>query len=419
MSLFNSVKTGVRDDRGSVALQFGLCAVLLLAVTGGAIDLARWSHAKRTTAAALDAAVLAGAHALQIDPTNITHAIATAQTMYSQNLTGRPTVSSDTVTFVAADSNTAITATGAATIDTTLLRVVGINSLTVVNDAGASFPKATVKSGGAAGGNIEVSIMLDVTGSMCDDGVGPCTTGTKINGLKAAANDLIGIVVSTNQSTYTSKAAIVPFSTRVRVGPDGGGGAAMKAYTNLDPTWTGWYNMCTQSTGGGASETNGSWACQQYTVQQETNWLIKPCVTDRFYDSGWLFDSTDIAPGSGTWLNAHDGSRMPVATDSSSTAATTKTGHSAADPADFWNYDDGTCADVAAGNEILPLTADKTALTARINGLEAYGSTAGALGTAWSWYLLSPNWSSIFGNLYGNTARPGSYADVTTIQANG
>ena len=54
-------------------------------------------------------------------------------------------------------------------------------------------------------------------------------------------------------------------------------------------------------------------------------------------------------------------------------------------------------------------------LHSRIDDLTAYGSTAGALGTAWSWYSLSPKWSSIF----PASSVPGSYQDVTTLQGNG
>jgi predicted peroxiredoxin len=45
----------------------------------------------------------------------------------------------------------------------------------------------------------------------------------------------------------------------------------------------------------------------------------------------------------------------------------------------------------------------------------AYGSTSGALGTAWGWYSLSPKWNSV----WNGDGVPASYANVTTMQANG
>ncbi len=95
---------------------------------------------------------------------------------------------------------------------------------------------------------------------------------------------------------------------------------------------------------------------------------------------------------------------------------TTERGQTAHDPAGHWNYNwDGSCADVDNANEIKPLTNDKQQLRSKIDGLVAFGSTAGALGTAWSWYMLSPKWNGI----WTGASQPGSYADVTTIQDNG
>ena len=45
-------------------------------------------------------------------------------------------------------------------------------------------------------------------------------------------------------------------------------------------------------------------------------------------------------------------------------------------------------------NSIQPLSSDTTMLKRRIDKLVTGGSTAGHLGTAWAWYLLSPNWNT-------------------------
>jgi hypothetical protein len=63
----------------------------------------------------------------------------------------------------------------------------------------------------------------------------------------------------------------------------------------------------------------------------------------------------------------------------------------------------------------MPLSMQKQQLKDKIDGLEAHGSTAGALGTAWAWYMLSPKWNGV----WTGQSQPGSYADVTTIQDNG
>jgi Flp pilus assembly protein TadG len=45
---------------------------------------------------------------------------------------------------------------------------------------------------------------------------------------------------------------------------------------------------------------------------------------------------------------------------------------------------------------VVPLTNDVDALHDAIESLQANGMTAGHLGTAWAYYLLSPNWASVF-----------------------
>lgn len=46
--------------------------------------------------------------------------------------------------------------------------------------------------------------------------------------------------------------------------------------------------------------------------------------------------------------------------------------------------------------EILPLTKDSGELRSYVNGLQASGWTAGHIGTAWAWYLISENWASLW-----------------------
>lgn len=45
---------------------------------------------------------------------------------------------------------------------------------------------------------------------------------------------------------------------------------------------------------------------------------------------------------------------------------------------------------------ISPLTTDADALKSAVNSYNADGATAGHIGLAWGWYLISPNWSSIW-----------------------
>ena len=63
--------------------------------------------------------------------------------------------------------------------------------------------------------------------------------------------------------------------------------------------------------------------------------------------------------------------------------------------------------------EILPITDDKTTLRDRIDSYRAGGWTAGHLGIAWSWYLISPTWSGV----WPGESQPVAYGDDDTIKA--
>ena len=63
--------------------------------------------------------------------------------------------------------------------------------------------------------------------------------------------------------------------------------------------------------------------------------------------------------------------------------------------------------------EVTALSDDNAALKLAIGRLRSGGSTAGHLGTAWAWYLVSPEWSS----LWPVASRPVAYGDKKTIKA--
>ncbi len=404
-----------RSESGSTMVLFTLVFPLVAMIGGGAVDLLRWHNAKRHTAGALDAAVLAGARYLLTHPEDSLGAERAALAFYKASIAGRGDVTNDTISFKVSGDKTSIAAEGGARMRTSFLGIAGISSLDIVGGSEAGLPSAKLTSGGG-GSNLEIAVMLDVTGSMCADANGPCSSSTKLDALKEATKELVNVVLADTSGSYTARIGLVPFSTRVRVAEDGGGAAIMKAMTNMDAKWSGWFHECIEGSYTGTSEGGGTWTCTKEKIEKKKYWKLSPCVTDRFYDNGWAYDYTDAAPGAGAWMNLRDGSRIPYSWDSSDTRATSQTGKGKADPMATWNYTpNGECWEPTANNILMPLTADKAELNARIDALEAYGSTSGALGTAFSWYLLSPNWASVWPS--GSGAGP--YADVKEIQANG
>ncbi len=195
------------DARGSIAVVFGLMTLALFMIIGLAVDYGRFLNARNQTIAATDAAVLAAARALQTNGGNQTAALTLAKTYYTQAVKGRLGVLSDTIGFAISDNATAVVATGNARINTPFMGLAGIHNLPLLHVSGVDYSKALLAVGGNSETNLEISMMLDISGSMGE--------GTKLSDMKSAANDLVDIVVWADQSKYTSRVAIVPFSSDV------------------------------------------------------------------------------------------------------------------------------------------------------------------------------------------------------------
>jgi Flp pilus assembly protein TadG len=402
-----------RSERGSISILFAMMSLVLMVVIGAAVDYAKWHDAYTHVESTMDSALLAAGRQYQTNPNNPELAIAAAETFFNQGTSSGGQVDRATATFTVLQNPPGISGSVTGQVTTPFLGLVKVARLPLHMTGQAEFNigGSGGGGGGTSAGALEVSLMLDVTGSMCNDGEGPCAASTKMNALKTAAKDLINILVVDGQN---AKVALAPFSTRVRVGADGTTAASdlMKATTNLNATWTGWNNECQSSTGGGGSEGNGTWTCALWTPKHWANEPIMPCVTDRTGPA----EFTDAAPGPNTWLNAHEGDRFPLSWDSSDTPITSGLGGTKADFAWQWNYSSPTyCGDVDNANIIMPLSNDAVALKKRVDDLVAYGSTSGALGTAWTWYMISPNWS----NVWKSESRPGPYSDLTATTAGG
>ena len=415
------------DHSGSTAIIFAVALTGILALVGAALDAARWNSARQAHGNAIDSGLLAGARHLQVNPGDNSGAQTLAVTMYNGNLAagmkGTP-VKNNTVKFATATDGISFTFTGNAYIATTFLKVVGISQLPIATPAKA----LSSKSGLNAGSNLEIALMLDVTGSMCDNGTGPCTSDTKIAGVKSAAADLANIVLGQTSTTVTSRMALVPFAAAIRIDENGTNNPLMQTLTGLPPTWSGY--VANQTCSGWNGYQNGEmwvWTTAgTCTVASQGTpvgpFKLNPCLTERNFRSGIGFDPGDNAPGANNWLVGSEGSRFPISVDSGSTPIVTianngeGTGKTATDYTWQWNYSlNGDGCPIQPGNEILPLTSSLQTVTDRINTLTAAGPTAGALGVVWTQYMLSPRWATV----WTGASAPGSYSDTQTRNAYG
>lgn len=203
------------DERGGVAVMFGLSATILFTIAGVAIDSSRAYNVSFKLQAGLDAAALAAAQLL--DDASVTpDRYQEVGEAYFRSYLDRlhiSDVSASNIQVVPnfADSSVTVSA------DVAIRTMFG-----AISSAVSTFdytPSATVIFKPK---KIELSLVLDITGSMCD--VPPafafdaCSSGAKISALKAAAADIVEQLSATNPSPGSIKLSVVPYAASVNLG---------------------------------------------------------------------------------------------------------------------------------------------------------------------------------------------------------
>lgn len=320
-----------RDERGNVAMIFGLSLGALCLMIGGAVDMGRWLNARDQTFEAMDSAVLAAGRALQAGKTNA-EAIALAQKMYAANTKNRIKVWKDTVTFTVKSDRTKVYTNGNVLIRTPFLQFVNISTMPLYNEVKEAPIATTAQT--RVPYNREVSLMLDVSGSMCS----PCS---KRDTMKTAAKNLVDTMTQYNSvSAYKTRIALIPFSGDVRP----------------PTTWT------STVTAPGLLASIVKSLLSFGTTYKYTYYKSK-CVGERTGTNKY----TKAAPGTSNYvLAAYDDS----------------------------NSSQGYCQ-ISTSSTVVPLSDNATTLKTAIDALATGGNTAGHVGTAWAYYMLSPTWNSV------------------------
>ena len=361
-----------RSNSGNVAMMFALLAIPLTGAVGLAIDMGRTYHVAMHTQGALDAAALAAGRVAQVEKTDTLNKANKAASAYFDQ--AKPTDVVETkIAFSPNAQQTAFTVTATSWVRTPFLSVLnlfspkssaddaplackgnyyGCSKLVSTATAEICLNCSDVGGGNADDGtSLGISMMLDLTGSM---------SGDKIVDLQAAAKDLIDIVVWGDQSKYTSKVALAPFAPAVHVGDyftkitgksdsvDNDGDSSKNIHYPAS---------CFNSKG------NLTSSCSKDSKYNTPPYIATyaKCVVERTGTEQY----TDAAPSK---------SYLPTWNDIKNTMTT-------------------TCNPTST---IVPLTSDRTKLKKAIDGFKTSGSTAGQLGTAFAWYLLSPNWSNVW-----------------------
>ena len=381
-----------RDDRGAIAVQFALLALPLSILVFALIDLGRISLQRHQMQDALDAATLIAARSTAVTDTELE---AVGDPAFLAEISGLNfNLTAANASFKAGTGNH-ILGTATATVKPI------IANLWTKSDFTVTAASDVVRSSK----NLEVAVVLDITGSM---------SGTRIT-------DLVDIVVKDDQAPFYSKVAIVPYSVGVNVGgyADAVRGAVpVRAISGvskanaavISSTSHGFIvgDKVTISGVSGPTMLNGNTygvtavSANSFTINANTSNAPK-------YVSGGVA-TCDTSANPGCAGNTSE-------TRALSTCVTERTGtYAYTDIAPSIalvgrNYpttdkDKSTQPNPCPTASITPLSSDRTTLKGQINALSIGGSTAGQVGFAWGWYMVSPN----FGYLWPSTTqRPAPY----------
>ncbi|MGE3930944.1 MAG: ubiquitin-activating E1 FCCH domain-containing protein [Hyphomonadaceae bacterium] len=479
-----------RDRRGNVAMLWALMGSGLVGLVGMTVDFTRAQTMRTQLQNAVDGAALAAARGA-----NVTDEARIAAARSYFDAEAGHLVDASTVSIVeTSDGVYEVHAAG---------RVAG-GLTSLISPAG--WTVSVESEARESGVNLEVAMVLDITGSM---------SGSRIADLRTAAADLVDIVIRDTQTPYYSRVALVPYSQGVNAGAWAAQArGAVRGPTNI--TAATWVNGPQRNVGGATranpvvitsnghgfqdgetvyiSGVNGMTQLnnRRYTITRinnnrfslngvngtgynnyTNNGIIRRCFTDTceiqvtsddhgldnddyVYVSG-VNGMTQINNGANATWQVEDvtddtfvlsGSNGPGANNynNGGTAQCTENGcqllrfSNASNPSSLRVFDISSCVSERTGPQaysdaapaialvgrnypadnnpcpaasILPLTSNQTELTNRINGFQAAGSTAGQIGMAWGWYMLSPN----FGSMFAGEGRPAPYGqrDVMKI----
>lgn len=137
-----------------------MASIAIVGAVGLAVDGSHYYDMRRKHATVINSALLAGARHLAINPGDTSGTIAAAKKFYDGNLPTTSSLLDNSIAFVIADSGQSVTFTGTATISTTFMNLFGFEKLDITEPA-----KAGLAQGSNSASNLEIAVMLDVTGS--------------------------------------------------------------------------------------------------------------------------------------------------------------------------------------------------------------------------------------------------------------
>lgn len=212
-----------RSQRGNVAMMAGIALPMLLMISAGAIDLHHAAKVRSELQDALDAATLAAARSNHTAAADVQRVgMASLQANMPNYFKDNP---GDVASFLLA-SKYEVQATATVQVKTIIANVFLPPYGKLFDDY---LPMSASSQVLRASRNVEVAIALDLTGSM----------ENYMRDLRAAAKELVGIVVQGDQEIFTTRVALVPYAAGVNAGQyaDAMRGAYLSNLPVTDAAW--------------------------------------------------------------------------------------------------------------------------------------------------------------------------------------
>ncbi|HVZ01789.1 MAG TPA: pilus assembly protein TadG-related protein [Dongiaceae bacterium] len=409
------------NERGSVAIYFGLSAIVFVGVAGLAVDAARGYLIKARLSEAIDAAALAGGKALQND-TDSNHTLVTNDVLafFNANFPNGSMGANVAVPTITVDTNsTSVTVSSNARIPTTLMRLLGFNNMLMT----ASAQVARAATG------LDVVLSFDNSGSMNDTISGD--TQTKMQQQRQNAQDLVDLlakpftsglqqqIITVQGQTYSLlNIGVVPWNSKVNVKtwntgtqsvPSGSGTVTTGATYATDP-------MGRYPSGNGTSKDaqKGYTGQVYYSSLSKVPLLLDPskipggwsgCVYARYNGDTTYDNDADLTLGATTVGGLSWPGWEPIANDEGdgncyqSSWNDNKTVFDSTyfkfyRPSGWYSLPssqrhDDSCAPCLS-TSILPLTSSTTDVKNMIKKLSATSTTNAVQGLFWAWEVLMP-----------------------------
>jgi len=404
---------GVRDERGATAVFFAVGLLLLAPATMGMIDLYMITTQRGQLQDALDTATLYVARSTATSVTDIQNSGDAALRANLKLPKGQEITSSSFK--LAADK---VTIQGHATITPP---TVGPR-LWVQADIAANSEVLRNSN------NVEVALVLDTTGSM----------ELQMDNLRTAAKDLVDLVVKDQQPPavpYYTKVALVPYSNSVNADTFATaargairGPVQITSISKAQPalvTTSAAHNLANgervRITGvSDMTNFNYSVSSTEYEVANRTatTFQLKSTDSSKYNKAGSggsvqcmsqdcdLYRFTTAESKSVVWTPTNCVSeRIGAEAYTDAAADNAWVGRRYYDPSKG-------ASERCPSAPIVPLSTSKTALKSAIDKLVDNGGTAGQIGLAWGWYMVSPT----FGGMFDEASRGAAYGTPQTLK---